>query len=284
MAVRIIADSASDIPQETAKKWGITILPLNVRFGDEEFQDGVTLSNREFYEKLIETDEIPKTSQIPPFTYEEAFREAVDNGDEVICFTLSSGLSGCFQSANIAADDFEDKVTVLDSGQVCISYYILVEYAVRLRDEGKSKDEIVSLLSEKIKTVKVLAVFDTLEYLKLGGRLSGAAAFAGNMLSIKPVITIEGGLVQVIGKARGSKNGNNMLMQNVKNSGGIDFSMPVCLGYSGLSDDMLRKYINDSASLYEGKTESLNVVTVGSTIGTYAGPGAIAVAFFPMNA
>ncbi|MCR5054385.1 MAG: DegV family protein [Lachnospiraceae bacterium] len=284
MAVRIIADSASDIPQETAKKWGITILPLNVRFGDEEFQDGVTLSNREFYEKLIETDEIPKTSQIPPFTYEEAFREAVDNGDEVICFTLSSGLSGCFQSANIAADDFEDKVTVLDSGQVCISYYILVEYAVRLRDEGKSKDEIVSLLKEKIKTVKVLAVFDTLEYLKLGGRLSGAAAFAGNMLSIKPVITIEGGLVQVIGKARGSKNGNNMLMQNVKNSGGIDFSMPVCLGYSGLSDDMLRKYINDSASLYEGKTESLNVVTVGSTIGTYAGPGAIAVAFFPMNA
>lgn len=284
MAVRIIADSASDIPQETAKKWGITILPLNVRFGDEEFQDGVTLSNREFYEKLIETDEIPKTSQIPPFTYEEAFREAVDNGDEVICFTLSSGLSGCFQSANIAAEDFEEKVTVLDSGQVCISYYILVEYAVRLRDEGKSKDEIVSMLSEKIKTVKVLAVFDTLEYLKLGGRLSGAAAFAGNMLSIKPVITIEGGLVQVIGKARGSKNGNNMLIQNVKNSGGIDFSMPVCLGYSGLSDDMLQKYIKDSASLYEGKTDSLNVVTVGSTIGTYAGPGAIAVAFFPMHA
>lgn len=283
MAIRIIADSASDIPQETAKQWGITILPLTVRFGEEEYQDGVTLTNQEFYEKLIETDEIPKTSQITPFVYEEAFKDAVDNGDEVICFTLSSELSGCCQSANIAAVDYEDKVSIIDSYQVCISYYILVEYAVRLRDEGLSRADIVARLEEKIKTVKVLAVFDTLEYLKLGGRLSGAAAFAGNMLSIKPVITIADGVVRVIGKARGSKNGNNMLMQQVSNSGGIDFSLPVCLGYTGLSDDMLQKYVRDSASLYEGKTESLNIVSVGSTIGTYAGPGAIAVAFFPMN-
>ena len=283
MSIRIIADSASDIPQETAKQWGITVLPLKIRFGDEEFLDGVTLSNREFYEKLIETDDVPKTSQIPPFEYEEEFQKAVDEGDEVICFTLSSGLSGSYQSAMIAADEFEENVYVIDSGQVCFSYYILVEYAVRLRNEGKSAKEIVDLIEEKKKTVTVLAIFDTLEYLKLGGRLSGAAAFAGNLLSIKPVITITDGLVDVIGKARGSKNGNNMLIQKVQEKGGIDFSMPICLGYSGLSDEMLQKYIADSADLYEGKTDCLPIVNVGSTIGTYAGPGAIAFAFFPVQ-
>ena len=100
MGVRIIADSASEVSQEKAKEWGITILPLKIRFGDEEFLDGVTLTNKRFYEMLIESDELPKTSQISPFTYEEAFKEAIDAGDQVICFTLSSNLSGCFQSAH----------------------------------------------------------------------------------------------------------------------------------------------------------------------------------------
>lgn len=280
MSIRIIADSASDISQERAKQWGISVLPLKIRFEEEEYLDGVTLSNSQFYEKLIETDTIPKTSQIPSYEYEKEFQKAVAEGDEVICFTLSSGLSGSYQSAKIAADEFENKVFVVDSQQVCISYYILVEYAVRLRNEGKSAEEIVGLVEEKKKSVTVLAIFDTLEYLKLGGRLSGAAAFAGNILSIKPVITITNGLVDVIGKARGSKNGNNMLIQKVQEKGGIDFSLPICLGYSGLSDEMLQKYIRDSARLYEGKTDNLPIVSVGSTIGTYAGPGAIAFAFF----
>ncbi|MCR5395841.1 MAG: DegV family protein [Lachnospiraceae bacterium] len=280
MAIRIIADSASDISQDKAKEWGITVLPLTVRFGDEEYLSGVNLSNHEFYEKLIETDEIPKTSQITPYTYEQAFEEATENGNEVICFTLSSKVSGCFQSATIAASDYEDQVSVVDTTQFCISYYILVEYAVLLRDQGLSREEIVSQVLEKSQKVKVLAVFDTLEYLKLGGRLSGAAALAGNILSIKPVVTIEDGEVKVIGKARGSKNGNNMLIQITKDLGGVDFSMPLCFGYSGLSDEMLQKYISDGAALYEGKTDKLNIVSVGPTIGTYTGPGAIAVAFF----
>ena len=280
MAIRIMTDSASDIPQEVAKKWGVTVLPLTVRFGDEEYLDGVNLSAEEFYSKLIETDELPKTSQISPYIYKEQFKEAVENGDELIYFCLSSKLSGCYQSATLAAADYPDNIHIIDTSQVCISEYVIVQRAVHLRDEGKSCSEIISTLMEDLKKVHVIAAFDTLEYLKLGGRLSSAAAFAGNMLMIKPVITIEEGIVKVIGKARGSKKSHNMLTDFSTNSGGIDFTKPICLAYSGFSKEILDKYVEDSKTIYEGNEDKLQYTVVGATIGTYAGPGAIALAYF----
>ncbi len=281
MGVTIIADSASEVSQETAKEWGIKVIPLKIRFGEEEFLDGVTLSNKRFYEKLIESDELPKTSQISPADYEDCFKAAVEAGDEVVCLTISSGVSGCVQSANIAAAEYEGKVHVVDTMQFCISYYILVEYAVRLRDAGKSAKEIADEITRVREKAIVLAVFDTLEYLKAGGRLSSTAAFVGEILSIKPVITITNGIVDVIGKARGSKKGNNMLIEKVKAIGGIDFTMPVVTGYTGLSDEYLQKYLEDSRDLYDGDISDIRKVSVGATVGTYAGPGAIAVAFYP---
>ncbi|WP_029322440.1 DegV family protein [Butyrivibrio sp. AE3004] len=284
MGVSIITDSASDISQETAREWGITVIPLKVRFGEEEFLDGVTLPYTLFYEKLLETDTLPKTSQIPPYEYEEIFKKAVDAGDEVIYISLSYGVSGSYQSACIAAEDFGDKVRVIDSQQFCISQYIIVERAVQLRDEGKTAAEIAGIIENEKKNARVISIFDTLEYLKLGGRISSAAAIAGGLLSIKPVITIEDGVVAVVGKARGSKNGNNLLIQFIEKNGGIDFSRPICLAYSGLSDIMLKKYLEDSKHLYEGKLakdiSEIPVAHVGATIGTYAGPGAIAIAYF----
>ena len=280
MSIRILTDSASDISQETAKKWGITVLPMNVRFGDEEFLDGVTLSSEDFYHKLIETSEVPKTSQISPYVYEQEFEKADECGDELIYFCISSGVSGCYQSAMLAAEDYSENIHIVDTRQFCISEYILVQRAVVLRDEGKSCDEILSTIQEEMKKVHVISVFDTLEYLKLGGRLSSAAAFAGNVLMIKPVITIEDGVVKVIGKARGSKNSHNMLTEFVQKSGGIDFDKPICLAYSGFSKEMLDKYVVDSKILYEGNEDKLQYAVVGATIGTYAGPGAIALAYF----
>ena len=277
MSIRILTDSASDISQETAKKWGITVLPMNVRFGDEEFLDGVTLSSEDFYHKLIE---VPKTSQISPYVYEQEFEKADECGDELIYFCISSGVSGCYQSAMLAAEDYSENIHIVDTRQFCISEYILVQRAVVLRDEGKSCDEILSTIQEEMKKVHVISVFDTLEYLKLGGRLSSAAAFAGNVLMIKPVITIEDGIVKVIGKARGSKNSHNMLTEFVQKSGGIDFDKPICLAYSGFSKEMLDKYVVDSKILYEGNEDKLQYAVVGATIGTYAGPGAIALAYF----
>ncbi len=280
MGIMIVTDSASDISQELAEKWNIKVLPLKIRFGEKEFLDGVTLTYDKFYQKLIESDELPKTSQIPPFEYEETFREAVDKGDDVICLCLSQGVSGCYQSACLAAQDFGDAVHVIDTTQFCISEYILVERAVNLRDEGKSAAEITDIIEKEKKYARVISVFDTLEYLKLGGRISSAAAIAGGVLAIKPVITIEDGKVAVVGKARGSKNGNNLLMQFIDKHGGIDYDKPVCLGYTGLSDEMLLKYKEDSKHLYEGHVDNLPIAHVGAAIGTYAGPGAIACAYF----
>ena len=278
--VRIITDSASDISQEKAKEWNIKVLPLTVRFGEEEYLDGVTLSSHDFYKKLIETDKLPKTTQISPYAYAREFAEADEAGEELIYFSLSSGVSGSYQSACLAAADYSRNIHVVDTKQFCISEYIIVQRAVQLRDKGMDAKAIVETISEEMKRAHVIAVFDTLEYLKLGGRLSSAAALAGTLLMIKPVITIDEGVVKVIGKARGSKNGHNMLMEFVKKTGGIDMDMPACLAYSGVSDDMLKKYVEDSKILYEGHEDKLQYAVAGATIGTYTGPGAIALAFF----
>ena len=280
MSIRIITDSASDITQAEAGKLNLTVIPLKTIFGEQEYLDGVTLDHETFYHKLIESDVLPTTSQISPFDYEERFREAVEQGDDVLCITVSSKLSGCYQSACIAASEFPGKVVVADSLNVAIGERILVELACRLRDEWKSLTEICSLLDEKKHSIRLVALLDTLEYLKKGGRISSAAALAGSLLSIKPVIALENGEVAILGKARGSKNGNNMLMNLVEQSGGICFDLPYALAYTGLEDTLLQKYIADSSSLYESQTAELPVFPIGSTIGTHVGPGAIAVAFF----
>lgn len=280
MSVRIITDSASDISQAEAAKWGMDVLPLKTIFGEEEYLDGVSIDYKTFYHKLIESDVMPTTSQISPFEYEEKFRAAVEHGDDVVCITVSGKLSGCLQSATIAAADVSGNICVVDSLSVAIGQRILVELALKARNDGKSAQEIADLLNEEKKHIHLIALLDTLEYLKRGGRVSASAAAAGTLLSIKPVIAIDEGAITVLGKARGSKNGSNMLRQLIEQCGGIDFEKPFYLAYTGLSDALLQKYIADSAALYEGKVDHLPISTIGSTIGTHAGPGAIAVAFF----
>lgn len=280
MSVKIIIDSASDLTKEQADALGVTFLPLKTIFGEEEFLDGITLSHRQFYEKLIESDCMPTTSQIPPHDYETVYKEIKAAGDTAVVITLSSKLSGTYQSANIARDGYEDCIWLVDSENVCLGEQILIQYACRLQKEGLTAAEIAEALDRRKKDVRVIALLDTLEYLKRGGRISGAAAFAGNLLSIKPVIAVVDGEVAILGKARGSKNGNNMLMEEVRKCDGIDFTMPFCLGYTGLSDSLLQKYIADSEVLWKEHVTELPISTIGSTIGTHTGPGGICVSFF----
>ena len=279
MSVRIICDSASDITQEQAKEWGITVLPLKILWDGEEYLDGVTMKNWEFFEKLIETDELPTTSQLSPYDYEKAFQEVVDAGDTAVCFTISSKLSGTYQSANIAKEEFGDNIIVVDTLNAAVGEQIIVRRAMELRDSGKSAREIADIINEEKKNVKVIALIDTLEYLKKGGRISATTAMAGAVLNIKPVVTIADGEIGVLGKARGSKNGNNKLMELVQKDG-IDFNRPFLLTYAGLNDDLLQKYMKDSSSLYEGKAQKLEIVPFGSVVGTHVGPGAIGIAYF----
>ena len=280
MAVKILIDSASDISQEEANKLGINVIPLQVRFDEEEFLDGINLSSKEFYDKLIEQDTLPKTSQITPFRYQEEFERLTKNGDSLIVITLSSKLSNTYNSAVLASYDYEDKVYVVDSLNATAGERVLALYAKRLIDSGLDIKDIVEKLNSVKSKIKLLAIVDTLEYLKKGGRISKATAFAGELFNIKPVISIIDGEVKLVGKARGSRKANNLLHELIEKSGGIDFSMPYTTLYSGLSDAMLKKYIEDEKELWEGNTKDVPISTVGSTIGTHVGPGAIGVVFF----
>lgn len=278
MSVRIIIDSTADVAANLRSRF--TVLPLTLLFGEEEYKDGVDITSQEFYEKLVESDVMPSTSQATPYQFAEVFREAVDAGDTVVALTVSSKLSGTWQSAMMAAEDFPGKVFVVDSRSVAIGSGILAEYALELADQGLEAKEIAERLTVERENVHVLAMVNTLEYLKRGGRVSKSVAFAGELLSIKPVIAIRDGEVVIVGKARGSRAANNLLVKEIENAGGVDFFKPVMLGYTGMSDAMLQKYIRDSASLWEGHLEELRTTIVGSVIGTHAGPGAVAVAFF----
>lgn len=278
MSVKIIVDSTADITPRVRSRVGV--VPLTIHFGEKEYIDGVTIDSRTFYEMLVESDVLPTTSQATPFAFEKAFREAVEAGYEVVCITCTSKLSGTYQSAVIAAEEFEGKVHVVDSRTIAIGGGILADYALTLVDRGLSAQEIAWKLTAKREDVRVLALLDTLEYLKKGGRISATAAIAGGILNIKPVITITGGEIKVLGKARGSRQGNNLLVQEIQKAGGVDFGKPLLLGYTGLSDSLLKKYIQDSAQLWQEHLDRLSVETIGSVVGTHAGPGAVAVAFF----
>lgn len=284
MSVRIITDSASDM--SPAEHPALAVLPLSVTFGTDVYMDGVDIDHQRFYEMLVERDELPKTGQVNPYAFSQAIAEVREGGDEAVIITVGAKLSGTNQSARTAlAEAPGGDVFVVDSNNVTLGERVLVEYALRLVDEGRSAAQIAAAVEAVRDRVVVIGLLETLEYLVRGGRLSAAAGAVGTLLNVKPVVAAEDGLIVQLGKARGSKNGRNLLNQKVEKAGGVDFSMPLALGYTGLSDAVLKKYIEDSATLWAGHTEGeLPVHTIGATIGTHVGPGAVAVAFFqPAN-
>jgi len=277
MSVRIIVDSTTDLTNDVKDK--LTVVPLTINFGENEYIDGVTITHKEFYEKLIESDVMPTTSQATPAAFAEVFEEVTKANESAVVITISSKLSGTYQSAVIAANDYSDNIFVIDGKTAAIGTGILVKLALELKEKGLSAKEIADKIEEEKENVCVIAMLDTLEYLKKGGRISKTAALAGSLLSIKPVAAIKDGEIAILGKARGSKQANNFLMSEIK-SYGIDFSKPVLLGYTGLSDILLQKYIEDSKSIWEDNIDKLDITVIGSVIGTHAGPGAVAAAFF----
>jgi len=277
MNTRIIVDSTSDLTPDVKKR--VHIVPLTVHFGDEEYIDGVTIDHKVFYEKLVETDVLPTTSQAAPAAFAEEYEKTKAAGEAAVVITISSKLSGTYQSAMIAAQEYEN-IYVVDSGSAAVGGGILVELALRLLDSGMDAARIAEKLEEEKQKIIIVALVDTLEYLKKGGRISKTVAFAGSILNIKPVLSVACGDINMLGKARGSKMGNNLLVQEIENAGGVDFGKPVLLGYTGLSDALLKKYIEDSRRIWEGNLSEVRYTTIGSVIGTHVGPGAVAVAFF----
>lgn len=278
--MRIITDSASDITQEEAKKLNIEVIPLLVEFNSKSYQDGIDITKEEFYNKLIDYNDIPKTSMITSYYFSTYFDKY--NDEDIIYIGLSSKLSNSFNQAKIAKGDNKN-IYLIDSKNVAMGQRILVEYAVKLRNDNKSIDYIINEIENIKSNIKVIALLDTLEYLQKGGRISKTVAFAGKILTIKPVIGVVDGKIELIGKARGSKNGNNLLRELIEKSGGIDFNMPFSLGYSGTSTFILDNYINNSKDLYLNYKSNIPTSMIGPTIGTHVGPNAIGIAFYSKN-
>ena len=197
----------------------------------------------------------------------------------MVALTISSGLSGTFQSARIAAADFPGKVFVVDSLTASAGEQVLLARAVALRDEGKSAAEIFKELEVLKKKVRLFLRVETLEYLKRGGRISKTSAVVGSILNIKPVIKMNAeGKLETVGKARGLKQSHQMMNENILATGGFDRSMPVAITYAGKVDDgAVDRYLADSAALFEGVTPSIE--QLGCVIGTHTGPGALVVAY-----
>ncbi len=278
MRVKIIIDSASDFSAEKAKGLGFSYMPIGVRIEEREYLDGVDLLPEEFYERLAVCKQIPQTSLINEFRWQEAFEEATADGSETIAITISSKLSGTYQAAVNASKAFGDKVRVVDSLNASFGEGALCLYAKRLKEEGLSAKEIVEKLNVRKKDICVCAIIDTLKFLQKGGRISMATAILGTTLAIKPLVGVVDGEVKMIGKAMGYKKGCAALSSIIEKSGPIDFSMPLGYLYSGNDRTNIEKYKKDSAPLVENR--EVETYLLGSTIGTHIGAGAVGLVFF----
>lgn len=277
--IKLMIDSASDITENEAQALGVTLMPIEVRFDNIEYLDGVDINPQQFFELLLKTENLPKTSLINEYRWEEAFTQATSDGSEVIVISLSSLLSGSYNAAKEAAKKFNGKVYVIDSKSATIGERLLLQYAQTLIKKGLSAKEIASILTASVQKLNIKAFIDTLKYLKMGGRISGAVAVVGGMLSIKPIIAVEEGVIKNIGKAMGTKKAI-VTLKNIVKEKQIDYDMPFGIVWSGLNDSNLQLFLADAKELWQGKEQDLQIYPMGCTIGTHIGPGAVGFVFF----
>ena len=281
--MRIITDSAADFTRDELKALNVVCVPLQVAFGDDTYADGVTLTSDIFWSRLT-GGETPKTSQPSPDVFLNAFEEARDSGEEVICVLLSSGLSGTVQSAMLAKSmaDYED-IHIVDSLQVTTAQRMLVLRACQLRDEGRlSAEEITAELERFKKRIRLYACLDTLEYLARGGRIPSAAAAVGSMVQLKPLITLnEEGKVAMAGKGMGTHRATASLIKLIQQHEiDLDYEpIPLYTFSSGNCAGMVKKL--DAAGI---PCSEENMISVGATIGAHAGPGAFGLVFVEKEA
>ncbi len=275
--IKIIADSTCDLTGEELKAWSITTLPLTIHFGDKSYRDGIDISKKEFYEKLATADKLPTTSQVPPGDFEHEFRKQLGPQDELLVITIASALSATYQSAMTAAKAVDqNRIHVVDSMTGSFGHALLLKHAVKLRGAGVlTAAQIARELQDLAPRVRLYAVVDTLKYLKMGGRLSGSAAFIGNLLGIKPLVEVKLGKVHSIAKVRGEKFVIKTLFDYFQQAK-PDLSYGVSFGNSQarpLMEETIR-YFNNRLGVLDSISADL-----GAVIGTHVGPGLTGVGF-----
>ena len=274
--VRIITDTTSDLTMERGKELGVDIMCLRVRFGDEDYVCGKELSNEQFYEKLESSPHHPATSAVNPTEFTEVFKKYLDAGDEIVGIMFSSKMSATYQNAVIAADEFDtDKIHIIDSEIGLTGEALLVEHAVKLRDEGKSAQEIEDAIRELIPRIRVYLVVDTMEYLKRGGRISSGKAFVGSLLHVHPVMRIVADGALPIGKVKGKKSCNAWLVDKLKEEP-ADTDYPLVIGHSNALEraNEFEQQLRDAGITNEFKTNC-----IGPIIGTHAGPNCLGIGY-----
>ena len=276
--VRIITDSAADFEPAELKSLNISCVPLSVMLEDKSYRENVDLGKKEFYELLASTGATPKTSQPSPDLLFELFRDAKNAGEEAVYVSISSGISGTYQTALITREDVEcDDCHVVDSLNATAGERLVVDYAVRLRDEGKSAKEIVEALENIRDKIVLFACIDTLEYLYRGGRISQTVYKLGTMAQVKPIIRVsETGAIEVPAKAMGMRKGMDQLCKRLEIQK-PDTSHKIYVMYTGdrtIGETLAQKL---AAQGYEIPQEQ--IVPVGAVIGSHIGPGGCGIAY-----
>jgi DegV family protein with EDD domain len=277
MGIRIVIDSTSDVTDEIIEKFNLKMVPLTVNFENESFLDKVELSSSEFFEKLEKSEKLPTTSQVSPGSFVEAFSEILLEGDQVLGIFLASEFSGTYDSARIAKDMIgSENIRIIDSRSVCLGTFSLILEAIRLVNEKKTIDQVVSELEEAKEKIVAIAGLDTLKYLEKGGRLSKGQAVVGSILNIKPVIEIKDGKLAVIEKIRG-KNKTIKWMDEWIEKNNYDLSDKTVLLFHARSYDQLKSLRDTIEQKY--KIKEIIEQEIGPVIGTHAGPGVLGIGF-----
>ena len=269
MAIRIITDSTCDISIKKADEMGVEIVPLKVTIDGRTYLDKFELTNEEFYEKMAKAEEIPVTTLAAPHDFINIFNQYPE--DDIVCITVSSKLSGTYQSAVIAKAETErDNVYLVDSCNVTIGAAILVENAVKMAENGVSAADIAAKLNEIAPKIELYAVVDTLKYLVRGGRLGKASGAIGTVLGIKPVLRVRDGNIESVGKERGMAKAMAKMKALVMESDYADNGYGITYGHSNNEEGM--------NSFIELMNTDGNRYSIGSVVGTHVGPGAVGVA------
>ncbi len=275
----IITDTASDIFEDEASLMGVELVPLDIVFGSDHFVRNTPEEFDRFYDELKARQDFPTSSQPAPDLYRALYEQAKRTGEEVLVIALSGGLSGTVESARIAAElsDWGGHVRVYDSRHAITSQRLLVEEAVRLRDEGRSVDQIVSALDDLGPRIRICGVLDSLEYLRRGGRIPAALAVVGDILSIKPVVAVRDGNLVSFGKARGQKGGQKLLRREFERLE-RDVRWKVCFLYSQ-GRKLVDEFAADFKRRYGIADSDSRMVQIGPVIGTHLGPDCVGIAF-----
>lgn len=272
--IKIVCDSISDLPQEILEKYNVDIIPLTVIFNHKEYLAGENLTTKDFYKMLRESDSMPKTSQATYVQFKSVF-EKYDENTQIIYISGSSIASGTYQSAMLAKNDGHDNVSIFDTGNLSIGSALFVIKACEMVEMGYSVNDILSNLEKHKNEVEVAFSVDTLEYLKMGGRISSTKAALGNLLSIKPILEVKDGLVSQKSQVRGKKQIYSTLAKTIVNRFGKDLKdKTIILGCGDNEDDL---GVMKEALEKEGEVKNIYFVNIGCVICSHSGPGVMGI-------